>query len=419
MMPSRRRAARYGITSPADAMHFVRPADDHPVRLFGFAAWTWCFVFVGAMITLGCDSPAAIRTYSIPTAIPAQLQPSAQRIMAAMVPIEDQVWFYKIKGPESALGVVEDQFSEFVRTMVYEKDVPRLNNLPEGWRRGADKPFRHASVDIDTEDKQLDLSISKLGASEDWDAFVVMNVNRWRKQLGLSDSTEPRAGGKVFEVDATDRDAIWVDIVGEPGAEGGSMGGPMMGSQMMGATNARPGQGAAAGPAADPHAFLPAETRAKIASGELPLPDGKPATASTKKSPLDYERPEGWSDGKLSMMRLAAFETGQGDDKAEITVISAGGDLRSNVKRWMGQVIGKTPEDDRVDQILADAEKRVVGGRDAQRFLLTDDDVESAIDATIIPLENGFSMFVKMTGPKSTVVASDKEMSSFLDSLSF
>ena len=100
-----------------------------------------------------------------------------------------------------------------------------LNDLPVGWRRGGEKPFRYASIDVETPSKQLDISISQLTRQQDWDEQVSMNVNRWRGQLGLDPSDEKWAEGEEFEIASADSTGIWVDLMGEPG-DGGSMSAP-------------------------------------------------------------------------------------------------------------------------------------------------------------------------------------------------
>jgi hypothetical protein len=74
---------------------------------------------------------------------------------------------------------------------------------------------------------------------------------------------------------------------------------------------------------------------------------------------------------------------------------------------------------DVVDHALAEAQTLEVDGRPAQRFFLAGEDATSgeAIDATIIPLESGMSLFVKMTGPAQTVTDQAESIAAFLKSL--
>ncbi len=67
----------------------------------------------------------------------------------------------------------------------FKDGEPLLADLPEGWRLGAEKAMRFATINVQTPDKQLEISVSKLTRQEDWDEQVKLNVNRWRGQLGL------------------------------------------------------------------------------------------------------------------------------------------------------------------------------------------------------------------------------------------
>lgn len=122
-------------------------------------------------------------------------------------------------------------------------------------------------------------------------------------------------------------------------------------------------------------------------------------------------------------MRMAAFDVGPEEAPAEITVIPAGGDLRGNVARWIGQVRGDTPADDVVDAAMAAATEVDVDGRPGQRFFLAgeesaeDENDATAIDATIVPIDGGMSLFIKMTGPKNVVSDQADKIAKFLASL--
>jgi hypothetical protein len=352
----------------------------------------WLIVF-WMMMNVGCNQQAAIEPYVIPTKMPEELVPSRQRMLAAMFPKGEKVWFFKVLGPEEAVGQVDEDFRRFVETIPFTEEGPDLSELPEGWRRGADKAMRFASIDINTPNKQLDVSVSNLPLQGDWDEQVKMNVNRWRGQLSLAASQERWAEGKPLEVTAADGQGVWVDLLGDPQQASSSMSPPFAG---MGA-GSLPG-------ASPPGSAEPADSQAK---------------ASNDDPRLSFERPEGWRDGRKSSMRMAAFEVGPEDAAAELTVIPAGGDLRGNVARWLGQVRGESVPDEVVDEALAEAEQLEVDGRPAQRFLLFAEDATSgdAIDATIIPLSDGFSLFVKMSGPAETVAEQAEAIASFLKSL--
>ena len=334
-----------------------------------------------------------VEVYEISTKVPEQLRAGNERMLAAMFPKGQDVWFFKVTGPETAIEQIDTTFREFVEKIEFGDEVPDLGQLPEGWRQGANKEFRFASIDVNTPEKQLDVSVSKLERQEDWESQVKMNVNRWRGQLGLSPSDKQWAEGEQFDVVSADAKGIWVDLVGNPNESSSAMSPPFAGSIGEPAPRSREAPSARASSAAPSSA--PDEER------------------------LKFERPQGWRDGQKTSMRMAAFSVGPEDSAAELTVIPAGGDLRGNVARWIGQVRGDQAPDEIVDKALADAQQLEVDGRPAQRFFLTGADGQSgdAIDATIIPLEDGISLFVKMTGPVQTVTEQSEAIASFLNSL--
>ncbi len=403
----------------------------------------------------GCSDEAPIVTYRIPTTVPAALATEDTRMVAAILPQAKQAWFFKLMGRKSAVDTAADEFRQFVEQIKFEDGEPVIGELPPEWKRGGDRRMRFASIDINTPTEQLDLSISQLSRSDDWDALVTSNVNRWRGQVGLEPEREAWAGAEKLDwqqadtndsndnSDASPDAAIWVDVTGRPSGSGA----PMMGAPMMG--NA-PFAGAAAESAtdempADPHAGLPQTTREAIAAKSKSLQEPKPAgdangpadAASTESgdqaagdpaSKLKFDRPEGWRDGRMSSMRLAAFSVGPEDATAEVTVISAGGNLRNNVARWMGQIRKSAVPDEDVDAAFEDAEKLEISGRSAQRFVLLPPNDESdanssddatAIDGTVVPLSDDFAMFIKMTGPVETIQQQSEQMKSFLEALPF
>lgn len=346
----------------------------------------------------GCDRIDPIVTYRVPTDVPAELQAGQDRMLAAMVPSGDQVWFFKVTGPEAAVSSIESGFRAFVQGISFVDGSPVLSDLPNGWKRGGEKPMRFASIDVDTPGKQLDISVSNLARQDDYDGFVAMNVNRWRGQLSLADSADKWAEGEPIDVAAADGPAVWVDLVGSGGNAS-----PMM----------APGSPPFAGTGLTPPPASPPPVS----------PTSPPTSADEPDQRLSFDTPDGWRPGRMSTMRMAAFNVGPEDASAEITVIPAGGDLRGNVARWIGQVRGDTPPDDVVDAAMAEATEVDVDGRPGRRFFLTgeeaaeDENDATAIDATIVPIDGGMSLFIKMTGPKNVVSDQSDAIGKFLASL--
>lgn len=418
------------------------------------------FVFVG-LIALGlslpgCSEEAPIVTYQIPTTVPAALATEDTRMVAAILPQSDQAWFFKLMGRQSAVDSAAEEFRRFVEDIEFEDGTPVIGTLPTDWKRSGDRPMRFASIDINTPTEQLDLSISQLSRSDEWDELVSKNVNRWRGQVGLDPTTEKWAGAEQLDwqpanvsdsPDVVLAAAIWVDVTGRPSeSESGMMAGGMMANAPFAAAAAGDGE-----MPADPHAGLPRATQEAIAAKTESLKNARPTSdaaspselasadppnqdADEPDSKLKFDRPDGWRDGKMSSMRLAAFSVGPEDAPAEVTIINAGGNLRNNIARWMGQIRESTVPDEDVDAAFDNAEKLDIDGREAQRFVLlppssdsgsdTDADASeasdaTAIDGTVVPLTDDFAMFIKMTGPVETVRGQSDQMKSFLESLRF
>ena len=510
----------------------------------------------------GCKRPDPVVTYTVPTKLPAKLVPGQDRMLAAMLPKGQEIWFFKVTGPEGAVDSIRSEFRSFVEGIEFEDGSPNLKDLPAGWRRGGKKPFRYATLDVETPDKQLGISVSSLPLREDsWDEQVQDNVNRWRGQLGLPKSEEKWAGGEALTVKSADPNSVWVDLVGETGTNN-SMSPPFANRIAPPSPSGAPSSQAASSPAmsaadermlaamvpkgSDVWFFKVKGAKAAVASlaktlrgfvegvkfeQGMPVLDNLPSTwtrggerpfrhatldVSTPAGKLDisvsklvrqqdkpwsdqvdmnvnrwrgqmgmppsaeqwagaeplsvanaddgsvwvdlsggggkiaednpkrsgttpplasqedgadgkadavtYEAPAGWRNGRMSSMRLAAFNVGPEDKSAEITVIPAGGDLRGNVARWLGQVRdGKVP-DEIVDQALKDALNVTVAGKPGKRFVLVgekDTDPRMAIDATIVPLgsDGTTSLFIKMFGAAETVEGQADAINSFLKSL--
>lgn len=377
------------------------------------------------LLASGCEKPRPVVTYTIPLEAPAEFQAEQSRMLAAMVPQPDQVWFFKVTGPESAVESIHDDLRQFVENVTFEGGQPKLDDLPDGWRQGGQQTqFRFASINVDTPEKQLDISVSKLGRQPDWDAMVAMNVNRWRGQLGLAKSEAKWADGKPIEVAAADDKAVWVDIVGDgspgkasmSGAPMMGMGGPAAGKPSPPVRTTPPRSTAGNAATAPPQSVLP----------PMPPPIGSAAAGASSEVPpmepdprLKFDRPEGWRDGRMNSMRMAAFNVGPEDRLAEITVIPAGGDLRGNVARWLGQARGDAAPKGIVDAAMEAAQDVSVDDREGQRFLLSGDGQGDgiAIDATIVPLGDGMSLFIKMTGPEETLKEQSGKIDEFLKSI--
>jgi len=284
-----------------------------------FRAVVFAFLAVGLLPIVGCRPPAEISQYTIPkpediqlpaptSSEPVESQNTAskpERMLGAIVPHGDKLWFFKLTGaPDSVAGHLE-KFRTFLGTIKFgDADEPAWQ-LPEGWQQQPGSGMRFATLMVGTE-PALELSVIALpGGGDDLAEQILANVNRWRGQLSLP---------------PIDQDQLQADAVEVPTADGTTAtivdyAGTTKGDSMLAAPFAR-GMGGMG----------------------LNAPAAQPAATA---SGVGAKPPEEWRSGRVGGMRKAAYEYTEGEQAVEITVIdlaAEAGERLANVNRWRGQV---------------------------------------------------------------------------------
>ncbi len=354
-----------------------------------------CLVLFSILLSVGCYREQPIVEYTVSKEVPESLREKvvASETLGAIVREEDGLWFFKLSGAEAAVAPYRDAFKAWVTSVEFEKGEPKWKT-PDGWTAKAGNAMRFATLVLPTE-KPLEATVSRLPFRGDWENEVIENVNRWRKQVNLEASQAVMTEGEKLEL-AGKQDALFVDLIGEASDRPSGMG---MGMPPMMAGGV--GEGAQALP---PKGTLPSGNSAAGGSA-----GGAPA------GKVEYVAPEAWRPGAMNSMRLAAFEAGPEDRKAEITVIQAGGDPNSNVERWLKQIKANvTPED--LDQAMKGGESVPVGDAAGTLYRLQGD-AGKATYAIIVPEPSGFHLFLKMVGDAKTVTEEEEAFKSFAKSL--
>jgi hypothetical protein len=235
-----------------------------------------------------------------------------KRILAAIVPPEkgrkdDKTWFFKLSGLESQIEPLVASFNGFLKTLRFENPETPVWTLPAGWIEEKDpaNKMRFATIYTGPKDKALELTVSGLQGEQA--GSIQANVNRWRRQIGLSgmeiyDPDDPRMEGmRLFDLKyflrpevLAGRQGYVVDMIG-PGA-------------------------AAAPPMAPPM--------------EQPPEPADP--------PFKYSVPDGWKKiAPTSSVYILSLLAVDQDKRADINVsilAGDGGGVQLNVNRWRGQV---------------------------------------------------------------------------------
>jgi hypothetical protein len=132
-----------------------------------------------------------------------------------------------------------------------------------------------------------------------------------------------------------------------------------------------------------------------------------------------FRAPKGWEEGKPRPIITASFHIKDGERKAEVVIVTAGGSLAANVNRWRGQLGLKTLSD---EDARASLKPLKVGGRDAHAFdaLGPDEPDKEAQRIRVVIVPAGEQLwFFRLSGPASLVKREGKAFDEFIDSVRF
>jgi hypothetical protein len=330
-----------------------------------------------AVLFLGCQRED-VSEYEVPRDEP------TVRLLGAIVPHGDDVWFLKLAGPLSAVGDQKAAFEQFARSLHFGdgKAEPVKWALPPGWAEEKGPAPRYATIKLGPKDGPLELTVTRLD-NKGKAADVLENVNRWRKlDLGL---TAPLAEEDLPQVIREEKVSGQVVTLVE-----------------------------ATGPGA------PVRTRP---TG--PMEGMGPRPARGARPSFQYDVPEGWqradTSGSLVPIDLKfVIKDKDTNQTAEMTVSSAGGDLESNVVRWGSQQLhipGFGPAEarkamrpgtvDRFPAHLVDLEAPADQGERRPRIL------------GAVVERDGALWFFKLRGPHALIGRQEANFKAFLDSFKF
>lgn len=231
-----------------------------------------------ALLCLGCQD-TEIKHYKVPRVdesalTNSEVKPSV-RLLAAILPSGDKMWFFKLVGPTEVMEDHKEDFDKFIRSVRFTAKGPEWT-APESWLRVEGSGLRYATFKLKKGEAPLELTVTSL-ERESEAGSILANVNRWRKQLGLRPTTEAGLDKIVKEEKIGDVTATLVDW-----------------------TTAGSGK--------------------------------------KTKEPLSYQTPAGWKkQEKAAMFSVATFTVSDANQTAEVTISPFPGDaggLLENVNRW-------------------------------------------------------------------------------------
>lgn len=281
-----------------------------------------------------------------------------RRLLAAVIPHGDTTWFLKLAGSSDAIAEHKEQFDQFVHSVRFpDKDDIIDWDVPTSWTKTESKAeFRYATFRVGK--SGLELTVVKLPGEA---GSLLLNVNRWRGQLGLPSITEEELAPLTRRENSKVGPITFVDLT--------------------------------------------------TAEASRPEP-AAPKTPPRRGGDLKYDVPEGWKETGAGGIRKAGFEIRDGDDKAEVTITSAMGDLIANVQRWRTQV-GLEPgteadvkkELQSIEALGGKCPYADVAGPGGKRIL------------AVVIEQPGQTLFVKMMGPTALVGKQKQAFEAFVRSL--
>jgi len=144
---------------------------------------------------------------------------SRQRMLAAILPFDERVWYFKVVGPAERLAAEKPNFDSFLKSISFDSGTHAASpaslaefSTPSGWQKDPPAaPPRMLSFQIagGGEVVVTRMESSSFGSLAD-------NINRWRRQLGMepvadTSAYQPReipvgqSGGLLFEISSPDK----------------------------------------------------------------------------------------------------------------------------------------------------------------------------------------------------------------------
>lgn len=352
-------------------------------------------LFAGLTLT-GCERRSEIQSYEVPKPdvvweanhVGGKKESSgAWRIIGAIIPRADALWFLKTEGASDATAELLEPMIRVVKGLTFEGGNPKWS-LPVGWTEKPGNEFRYATL---VAPGNREISISRLPRGEQpLPEQLLANVNRWRGQVSLppTDADGLKADSVSFDLEFGDEKlpVTFVNLEGTRGSPGGM------------------GMGPAGG------------VRPPFAGG------GGPAPAAAGKSTFQYETPAGWKAGPSNGIAALSFvvptEAGEAVGGLKITVTelpAAANDLVENVNRWRGQV-GLSPA--AADEVKNSLSTVKVLGVDATEVVLSSPDgAPSRTIHGIIAVDGAQMWFIKLDGPTALAEREREAFRTFAQSL--
>ena len=312
-----------------------------------------------------------------------------RRILGAIIPADQGCYFLKATDSPQRLEPLMADLQSIVQNFAIDPQTGRPSNpLPEGWIINPRNDIAIAELISPEATGKIKFTVTALAMppSQDWQGYLLSNVNRWRGQLKLQELSAETLLSSLVEVPRTGA-SIPSYIFDAVGTGTGAM------SPAPAPSNPPTPTGNPANSAASP-----------------PLDAPNPPANRPK---LDYKLPEGWSVGQGSQFRLATLNIDSKQGRGEVTVSMATDNPQANAMMWFQQLT-REPDakklEPMVNSALEVAQKFAVGQKQATLYEIRSSEQATAPMLLVVslPTDNPeLHLFVKLIGDNQ--LASDQK----------
>lgn len=143
---------------------------------------------------------------------PAEGNKEPPRLLAAIVPHNDQTWFFKLSAPAPVVAAQKSNFEQFVHSVQFSAGPGpsgpaepaggerfRLSGwkTPDGWQeQPGSNAMRVTSFRVGSGEQSAEVIVSRIPQGRS--GSLVDNVNRWRGQVGLAPVSSTKEAGLQF-----------------------------------------------------------------------------------------------------------------------------------------------------------------------------------------------------------------------------
>jgi hypothetical protein len=382
------------------------------------------FALLGVLATLalGCAKPFEVTREKVPKA---KTPPPGDRLLAAMVPLGQQAWFFKLSGKKELVEAQADTFHELLKSLTVKDGEPEWKT-PDSWKEQPGTGMRKATFVIATGgtlDKVNEYSGNSAAASLECTVIplpsinVLANVNRWRKQIGLpnlrADELKPEKGGsgELNEFEMEDGITVtWVNL------EGNMIGGsspPFAGMAGMGPMQGGmpPDHPAAPQPPADDNA-----TQGPVG------PAGPPRVlkfVDGSINAMSFKVPTHWKSGPPRQFREKTWNIKERGQECEASISTLGPSaaegegLAANINRWRKQAGLPPISSEGINSSLDTIE---IDGQPGHLSLIRG---PRKTTIGVIVAQGGKTWFLKLTGQVQITASEQEGFAKFLESIKF